>query len=51
MSITWIMVANASQAKLFAHHGPKRGLELIKELMHPQSREKTSNLVSDRSGA
>lgn len=51
MSVTWIMVANASQAKLFAHHGRKRGLELVKELAHPQSREKTSNLVSDRSGA
>ncbi len=51
MSITWIMVANASQARLFAHHGRKRGLELVKELMHPESREKTSNLVSDRSGA
>lgn len=51
MSVTWIMVANASQAKLFANHGPKRGLQLIKELMHPESREKTSNLVSDRSGA
>lgn len=51
MSVTWIMVANASQAKLFAKHGPKKGLQLIKELIHPESREKTSNLVSDRSGA
>jgi protein required for attachment to host cells len=51
MSVTWIMVANASQAKLFANDGPKRGLQLIKEMMHPESREKTSNLVSDRSGA
>jgi protein required for attachment to host cells len=51
MSVTWIMVANASQAKLFANHGPNKGLQLIKELLHPESREKTSNLVSDRSGA
>ncbi|MEW5769768.1 MAG: host attachment protein [Pseudomonadota bacterium] len=51
MSVTWVMVANASQAKLFANYGPKRGLQLIKELLHPASREKTSNLVSDRSGA
>jgi protein required for attachment to host cells len=51
MSVTWIMVANASQAKLFANHGPKQGLQLVKELLHPESREKTSNLVSDRSGA
>jgi protein required for attachment to host cells len=51
MSITWIMVANASQAKLFANAGPKKGLELVKELLHPASREKTSNLVSDRPGS
>jgi len=50
MSVTWIMVANASQAKLFANHGPKKGLELIKELQHPESREKAANLVSDRIG-
>lgn len=51
MSVTWIMVANASQAKLFANHGPKKGLQFIKELLHPESREKTSDLVSDRSGS
>ena len=45
------MVANASQAKLFTNDGPKRGLKLIKEFLHPESREKTSNFVSDRSGA
>jgi protein required for attachment to host cells len=50
MSITWIMVANASQAKLFAHHGPNKGLELVKEMTHPESREKAANLVSDRVG-
>jgi protein required for attachment to host cells len=51
MSVTWIMVANASQAKLFANLGPKKGLRLVKELEHPESREKTSNLVSDRPGS
>lgn len=50
MSTTWILVANASQAKLYANHGPKRGLELVKELDHPESREKAANLVSDRPG-
>jgi protein required for attachment to host cells len=51
MSVTWIMVANASQAKVFANHGPNKGLQFVKELLHPESREKTSNLVSDRSGS
>jgi protein required for attachment to host cells len=50
MSITWIMVANASHAKLFRNEGPKKGLKLVKELIHPQSREKAAELVSDRIG-
>lgn len=50
MSTTWIMVANASHAKLFSNKGPNKGLELIKELEHPESREKAAELVSDRIG-
>ncbi len=50
MSITWIMVANASQARLFANSGPNKGLQLVKELLHPESREKAADLVSDRVG-
>jgi protein required for attachment to host cells len=50
MTTTWILVANASQAKLYANTGPKKGLQLMKELMHPASREKASGLVSDRPG-
>lgn len=47
---TWILVANASQAKIYANGGPKKGLKLVKELSHPESREKGSELVSDRPG-
>lgn len=50
MSITWIMVANASHAKLFSNRGPNKGLELVKELNHPESRERAAELVSDRIG-
>lgn len=50
MSITWIMVANASYAKLFANTGPHKGLQLLKEIAHPESREKAAELVSDRVG-
>lgn len=50
MAITWILVANASQAKLYANTGPKKGLKLIKDMKHPESREKASDLVSDRPG-
>ena len=50
MAITWILVANASQAKLYANTGPKKGLALVKDLKHPESREKAADLVSDRPG-
>ena len=51
MAITWILVANASLAKLYANLGPNKGLTLVKELIHPESRQKNGELVSDRSDA
>lgn len=50
MSITWILVGNASKARLFRNTGPGKGLDLVREFAHPQSREKNANLVSDRPG-
>ena len=51
MPVTWILVANASLAKLYANLGPHKGLQLVKELIHPESRQKNSELVSDRARA
>ena len=51
MAITWILVANASLAKLYANLGPNKGLMLVKELIHPKSRQKNSELVTDRAGS
>jgi protein required for attachment to host cells len=50
MTTTWIVVANASLALLYVNNGPKQGLQLIKEMAHPASREKASSLVTDRPG-
>ena len=50
MSITWILVANASAAHLYANHGPKKGLKKLKEFEHTASRDKGSDLASDRPG-
>ncbi len=47
---TWILVANASKAKFYANAGPKAGLQLIREIDHPASRQKNSELVTDRAG-
>lgn len=50
MAITWILVANASLARLYAHLGPNKGLQLVKEIAHPESRMKNADLTSDRAG-
>jgi protein required for attachment to host cells len=48
---TWILVANASLAKFYANAGPHKGLALMKEIRHPESRQKNSDLVTDRPGS
>lgn len=48
---TWILVANACQAKLYSRSNIKNGLSLVKTLSHPESRMKNSELVSDGSGS
>ena len=46
---TWILVANASTAKLFSTENVRtKNLNFVKELDHPASRQK--ELLSDRSG-
>jgi protein required for attachment to host cells len=50
MTTTWILVANASEAKLYANKGINKGLEKIASFDHPESRKKGADLVTDRSG-
>jgi protein required for attachment to host cells len=50
MTTTWILVANASEAKVYANKGINKGLETVTTLNHPDSRRKGSELVSDRPG-
>jgi protein required for attachment to host cells len=47
---TWIMVANASAASVYANEGPKKGLARVKTMEHAASREKGVDLVTDRPG-
>lgn len=51
MTITWILVANASLCKIYENLGPKKGLKLVGEWMHPESRQKNGDLVTDRVGS
>ena len=50
MQNSWVLVANGSQARLFDMDEKKKQLTLIKEFAHPESRMKTEQLSSDRSG-
>ncbi|THF66140.1 host attachment protein [Pseudothauera nasutitermitis] len=51
MAITWILVANASLCRLYENLGPNKGMKLVKELIHPESRQKNAQLVTDRPGS
>ncbi len=57
MTTTWILVANASEAHLYAAQRAKlfnsssnSTLSSVNDFIHPESREKGINLVADRSG-
>jgi protein required for attachment to host cells len=50
MAMTWILVANASSARLFDKGASSKSLNLIGEFSHPESRQKGSELASDRPG-
>lgn len=50
MHATWILVANASTAKLYQNTKRFGDLEMLREFDHPESRTKDIELTSDRRG-
>lgn len=46
----WVVVANASEARIFSMKRGKFKFNLIKEFEHPDSRKKTGELISDGIG-
>jgi protein required for attachment to host cells len=50
MANNWVLVANASEARLFSAEKIGDTMHCLKEFSHPESREKGSNLASDRPG-
>lgn len=50
MSSTWLLVANGSEARLFETEKNPKTLELLRSFEHEESREKGSELITDRSG-
>lgn len=48
---TWVLTANSSSAKLYASDNLRIDeLHLVQEFVHPDSRKKVTELVSDRPG-
>lgn len=50
MKNTWLLVANGSEARLFETEFRPKTLTLLQDYKHPESREKGSELASDRPG-
>jgi len=50
MKSTWIVLANAARARILEREPDRGRLDELTDLVHPQSREKAVELVSDREG-
>lgn len=48
--ITWIVIADGNQAKIFEHDGPGKGLRALKDLQFEQEPLKASEIMSDKPG-
>jgi len=49
--ITWIIVADASSGRIFKTTGKIENMALIEEFDHPESRNKGTDLITDRPGS
>jgi protein required for attachment to host cells len=47
---TWILVGDASRARLFSTNGKGKPWQLVKEFEHPESRLKGLDIMADRPG-
>jgi protein required for attachment to host cells len=50
MNSTWILIGDASRARVFATNGKGRPWTLVRELAHPESRLKGREIMSDKPG-
>ena len=50
MTSTWVLVSNAAEARLFLNEGCGKGLQLVHNWTHPDSRKHEGDLVTDSAG-
>jgi len=48
--ITWIVIADGDQAKIFEHDGPGKGLRALKDLQFEQEHLKAQEIMADKPG-
>jgi protein required for attachment to host cells len=49
-TITWIVIANGDQAKVFEHDGPGKGLKALDDMRFAQESLMARDIMSDRPG-
>jgi protein required for attachment to host cells len=48
--VTWIVIADGNQAKIFEHDGPGKGLKPLKDMQFEQEPLKAREILSDKPG-
>ncbi|MEO6395786.1 MAG: host attachment protein [Devosia sp.] len=48
--VTWIVIADGAQAKIFEHQGPGKGLHALKDLSAEQDHLQAREIMSDKPG-
>jgi protein required for attachment to host cells len=49
-TVTWILLADGAQAKVFAHSGPGTGLTPVEDLLFEEERLQAREIMADRPG-
>jgi protein required for attachment to host cells len=49
-TVTWVLLADGAQAKVFAHSGPGTGLTAVRDLMFEEEPLKAQDIMADRPG-
>jgi protein required for attachment to host cells len=49
-TITWIVVADGNQAKVFEHEGPGKGLKAVTDMQFEQEPLRASEIMADKPG-
>jgi protein required for attachment to host cells len=49
-TVTWIVIADGDQAKVFEHAGPGKGLVAVRDMLFEQESLKAADILTDKPG-